>query len=78
MKKTGKIILSEDESFFGENLFEEKVFPKPLSKTFLVGEWEGWSTCNSGASRFVGTNYKKIVCDLVTSAQWDVGVEFLV
>lgn len=35
MKKTGKIILSEDESFFGENLFEEKVFPKPLSKTFL-------------------------------------------
>ena len=37
MKKTGKIILSEDESFFGENLFEEKVFPKPLSKTFL--EW---------------------------------------
>jgi len=58
--------------FLGENLFEEKVFPEPLSKTFLDGAMDGWSLCNSGAANSVGTNYQKIARDLVTSAQWDV------
>ena len=50
----------------------EKVPPNPF-KNFSSGEWDGWSFCNSGASNFVGTSPEKIVRDLVTSAQWDVG-----
>jgi len=52
--------------------FWKKFSPKPLFKNFSSGEWAGYRLCNSGASRLVDTNYKKIVSDLVTSAQWDV------
>jgi len=61
------------ESSWGKT-FWKKFFPKPLFKNFSSGEWDGWSFCNSGASNFVGTSPEKIVRDLVTSAQREVGL----
>jgi len=61
----------------GEN-FLKKVFPQTPFQKLFIQEKDRWSFCNSGASSEVDSNSEKILRDLVTSAQWDVGVEFLV